>query len=286
MARMIIGRSEAQVLFLGNEKSTGWEGPFDASLSMDEVRDFSTKRPPRAHTRPASATVSTGSDRYTPTSDKEVSSDSEASDGKGVGKFQGELDKYLARGRGAGYQTIMDAEIKAKTLRKTYYRLLSEEWSSLNPPCKVGEVVWLYSTEEGVGKWRKACVEKVILPTELQYREGMTDILYQNCLAPMGGNESVITIGKEEDIRPSKCGGSQASTSMPTCTDALHSMDVVGIDTCSALSVSTEQSDFLFLDTSSKATSSVDLRGVGGSDAKIGGRGPMVVLVEDVNGSE
>jgi hypothetical protein len=204
---------------------------------MDEVRDLSLKRPPRAHARPASATVSTGSDRYTPTSDKEEVSDSDASDEKGMAKFQGELDKHLARGRGVGYRAIMDAEIKAKALRKTYYRLLSEEWSSLRPRYKVGEAVWLYSTEEGVGKWRKACVEKVILPTELQYFEGMTDILYQNCLVLMGGKELLITIGKEGDIRPSKWGDVQASTSMPTNTDALHSMDVVGIDTCSALSV-------------------------------------------------
>jgi hypothetical protein len=114
----------------------------------------------------------------------------------------------------------------------------------------------------------------------------MTDILYQNCLVPVGWKESFITIGKEEDIRPSKWGDLQASTSLPTSTDTLHSMDVVGIDTCSALSVSTERSDFLFLDTSSKAKSSVVLRGVGGGDAKIGGRGPMAVMAEDINGKE
>jgi hypothetical protein len=83
----------------------------------------------------------------------------------------------------------MEADLKAKALRKTNCRELSNAWSSLNPRYKVGEIVWLYSKEEGIGKWRKACVERVILPTELQlqYREGMTDILYQNCLVPMGG---------------------------------------------------------------------------------------------------
>ena len=55
-------------------------------------------------------------------------------------------------------------------------------------------------------------------------------------------------------------------------------MEMVGIDTCSALSVSTRREDFLFLDSSKKAIHSVVLRGVGGSDAKIGGRGPIVVL--------
>ena len=140
-----------------------------------------------------------------------------------------------------------------------------------------------------MAKWRKACIQKVILPTELQYREGMIDILYQTSQVPIGRKESVVAIGKESDIRPSKWGDAQPTTvivSMPTNTDALHSMDVVGIDTCSALSVSTELSDFLFLDTSAAARSSVFLRGVGGSDAEIGGRGPMVVMAEDVNGKE
>jgi hypothetical protein len=117
----------------------------------------------------------------------------------------------------------------------------------------------------------------------------MTDILYQTSQVPIGKKESMVAIGKESDIRPSRWGDVQASTiiiSMPTNTDALHSMYVVGIDTCSALSVSTELSDFLFLDTSSAARSSVVLRGVGGSDTEIGGRGPMVVMAEDVNGKE
>jgi hypothetical protein len=63
-------------------------------------------------------------------------------------------------------------------------------------------------------------------------------------------------------------------------------MEVVGIDTCSALSVSTREEDFLFLDKSSMAVNSCVLRGVGGSDAKIGGRGPMVVLAKDDKGNE
>ncbi len=253
MVRFKKGSKEAQVLFLGNEKSEGWEGPFDTSLSMEEVRDFSLKYHPRARGRSTSPAVSLGSDRYTPTSDKESESDSETSKGKEWKQFDGELDKYLTRGRGAGYRTILEAEQKTKDLRKTYYRLLSEEWSSLNPRYKVGESVWVCSKEDGVAKWRKACIQKVILPTELQYLEGMIDILYQTSQVPIGRKESVVAIGKESDIRPSKWGDAQPTiviVSMPTNTDALHSMDVVGIDTCSALSVSTERSDFLFLDSS------------------------------------
>jgi hypothetical protein len=117
-----------------------------------------------------------------------------------VGKFSGELDKYLTRGRGAGYREIMDAEKKVKTLGKTNYRQLSEEWSNLSPRHKVGEIIWFYTTEEKVGKWKKACVERVVLPTEVQYREGMTSITHQICRLPMRGNESEITIQKEGDL--------------------------------------------------------------------------------------
>jgi hypothetical protein len=112
------GKNEAQVLFLGTQKSEGWEGPFDTSLSMEEVRDFSLKYPPHARGRSASATVSSGSDRYTPTSDNESGSDSETSKGKEGKQFDGELDKYLTRGRGAGYRTILEVERKTKDLRK------------------------------------------------------------------------------------------------------------------------------------------------------------------------
>ena len=55
--------------------------------------------------------------------------------------------------------------------------------------------------------------------------------------------------------------------------NALHDLDLVGIDTCSAVSVSTEREDFIFVDESREAKDSVTLRGVGGSSSVIGGRG-------------
>jgi hypothetical protein len=46
-------------------------------------------------------------------------------------------------------------------------------------------------------------------------------------------------------------------------TPSLHPLDYVGMDTCSARSVSSEVSDFLYVDRSSKAVNSVELNGVG-----------------------
>ena len=114
----------------------------------------------------------------------------------------------------------------------------------------------------------------------------MVDILYQICPHPIEkiGNERIII--KEYRLRGHRAshlcyGETQHFTSLPTNLEPLHSMEVVGIDTCSALSVSTRREDFLFLDVSPTAKNSIVLRGVGGSDARIGGRGPMVVMAED-----
>ncbi len=147
-------------------------------------------------------------------------------------------------------------------------------------------MVYWFHKPLGVGKWSKAIVEKVILPTELQYRERWTQIVYQIVQTPMGDAHFGSSIAKEDDMRPSLWGDPTTYACMPSNTDALHSMEVVGIDTCSALSVSTREEDFLFLDRSTQATDSVVLRGVGGSDAIIGGRGPMAVLAADDQGRE
>ncbi len=53
--------------------------------------------------------------------------------------------------------------------------------------------------------------------------------------------------------------------------NSLHDLDLVGIDTCAAVSVSTEKEDFIFVDESREAKDSVTLRGVGGSSSVIGG---------------
>ncbi len=154
----------------------------------------------------------------------------------------------------------------------------------------MGELVTFYDQYEGKWKWWRAWVETVILPTELQYRDGMVDVLYQICSHLDEEIGSVRVIRKEYRLRNIQerkrtIPKSMWHTSLPTQVGSLHSMEVVGIDTCSALSVSTRREDFLFLDSSREATSSVVLRGVG-SDAKIGGRGPMVVLAEDDKGNE
>jgi hypothetical protein len=67
---------------------------------------------------------------------------------------------------------------------------------------------------------------------------------------------------------------------------SLHPMDHVGIDTCSAVSVSTEAADFLFVDRSYEAKNSISLNGVGIGGPEILGRGPMVVSSLNASGEQ
>ena len=69
-------------------------------------------------------------------------------------------------------------------------------------------------------------------------------------------------------------------------TSSLHDLELVGIDTCSAVSVSTEVEDFLYVDDSPEAKESVTLNGVGGANTSIDGRGPMVVRAVDDEGND
>jgi hypothetical protein len=65
----------------------------------------------------------------------------------------------------------------------------------------------------------------------------------------------------------------------------LHSLSYIGIDTCSALSVSIVLADFINLDKSQQAKDSVQIRGVGGTDTNVGGRGMLIVKTVDFEGS-
>ena len=95
----------------------------------------------------------------------------------------------------------------------------------------------------------------------------------------------------EKDIRPLELAlwdNAKRSTTRATCLPVHESpllpLNCVGIDTCSALSVSSEKSDFPFLDESHDAKQSISLRGIGGEHASVGGRGPMLISALDNQG--
>jgi hypothetical protein len=49
LVRVKKGEAKAKVLFLNDQKSQGWEGPFDMSLTMEEMVDLNARRPENQH---------------------------------------------------------------------------------------------------------------------------------------------------------------------------------------------------------------------------------------------
>jgi hypothetical protein len=129
-----------------------------------------------------------------------------------------------AKKSGTGYRELLAKEKMTQAQWEALYWEQREEWNALDPRFKVGDVIYWFHKPLGVGTWSKAIVEKVTLPTELQYREGWTNIVYQVMLTPMGDENYGSSIAKEDDMRPSIWGDPAC---MPSNTDSLHSMEVV-----------------------------------------------------------
>jgi hypothetical protein len=139
-----------------------------------------------------------------------------------------------------------------------------------------------------VGMWRIGIVE-FILDTTIA-----DEYLYYS-IEPVPRSPTYpkvpCVVVAEKDLRTLKWGAwgkansNPESTSLPILSQPLHSLDFVGIDTCSALSVSTEREDFVFIDRSEGARESVSLRGIGGVQNVIGGRGAFVVATKDEHGT-
>ncbi len=108
LVRVKKGETKAKVLFLNNQKSKGWEGPFDMSLTMDDMVEFNSMAAPQAHTWPASVKETASS------SGEEESGGSTITVVRPGPLFPGELDKHLTGKRGAGYRELMASEKKTQ----------------------------------------------------------------------------------------------------------------------------------------------------------------------------
>ena len=168
--------------------------------------------------------------------------------------------------------------------------------AGLVPKYKVGDRV-KFSQYEG-GEWLFGWVREIIRPGEpgntlehpdivimylLEHREGfkvIRDVILETSI------DSTLLGPENKGIRSDEKPGKTALVVRVSLANSLHDLDLVGIDTCSAVSVSTEREDFIFIDESREAKDSVTLRGVGGSSSVIGGRGPMVVKTKDKEGND
>ncbi len=161
--------------------------------------------------------------------------------------------------------------------------------NELVPKFKAGDMLYYYNNMTHVGMWRIGVVgfilDTTIADEHLYYS---IDPVAQGPTFP---KETGVIVA-EGNLRTLKWGAwgkanlPTTKTSLPVLSQPLHSLDCVGIDTCSALSVSTEKADFIYIDDSDEAKESVSLRGIGGEQSVVGGRGPLVIATRDEGGNK
>jgi hypothetical protein len=163
----------------------------------------------------------------------------------------------------------------------------------MNPRFKMGQQVFYFVEELGNEKWHTAKVIGIAYPGEDGHPYESGQIRYRLLPDKEAGQVYEIETRKENELRDWSWTRPCLVTINNHKTGLSHSkptplvpLNLVGIDTCSALSVSSRKEDFLWIDYTKEARKSVILRGVGGDSARIGGRGPMVVAGLDKEGNE
>ena len=163
----------------------------------------------------------------------------------------------------------------------------------VQPQYNVGEDVSFQDDDNhicGRGK-----ITKVIKPGEpgneylmseaRPFSEGPMEILYE--LDTIANNVPGRRGWIKESVIIARLYNRQSMTALPVSIGkSLHDMRYVGIDTCSAVSVSTELADFFYLDKSVEARTSVRLNGVGSGGPLVLGRGPMMISTVDSTGTQ
>jgi hypothetical protein len=177
---------------------------------------------------------------------------------------------------------------------RTRSKALQEEFQPLHPKFRIGKTVLikpLATLSGGTEPWREGVVTNFIhpRPTNSWQTQKFSNTVLVDSLVDDGELEEVLVMERKivaVKDRASCKNGSKKTILVVSLLNILHDLHHVGIDTCSAVSVSTERKDFAFIDESLAAKESDILRGVGGENKVIGGRGPMAVQAKDSNGND
>jgi hypothetical protein len=253
---MMTKKDKLYVMFsLGNEM-TDWEGLFDINSPVEELRKLA--------------------EIVHPVKQQQGNESSTNSEVGGLSP------------RKIGLSQLLDSE------RKRQKRESSQTGSgsvndTLIPKFNLGQRVYYFINEDGNMKWHSCRVIGYNFPQKWsshfdEKRSSENEIRYRLLPDREEGQEYEVTYRNESKLRAwSWAKPCYMTSDRPT---PLLPLDLVGIDTCSALSVSSRREDFLWLETTKRAKRSVILRGVGGDSAQIGGRGPMVVQGKDEDGND
>ena len=256
------GDHHLSVKFVRDNVETDWEGPFDLQTSVAELLSYGKMVQPQE-------------------------SSSSADPITAARKLWKEVKANKAPGK-VGLAEIFESERK-RLEKESTSAVRFQVNDSLKPKFEMGQRVYYFINEVGNEKWHSSRVIGYSYPRKWSSSSENTspaenEIKYRLLPDRENGQEYDVVYRKESKLRT---WGWAKPCYMTTARPApLVPLDLVGIDTCSALSVSSRSDDFLWLDTSVKAKRSVILRGVGGDAAKIGGRGPMVVRGKDTGGKD
>jgi hypothetical protein len=175
---------------------------------------------------------------------------------------------------------------KDKMVRESRQDVKGGFFEPMNPRFRMGQRVFYFVEELGNEKWHSARVLGITYPGEEDHPFVSEQIRYTLQPDKETGQSYENVKRKENELRDWSWARPCLVTRLKNDKVPLVPLDLVGIDTCSALSVSSRKDDFLWLDTSLEAKRSIILRGVGGESTKIGGRGPMIVAGRDNEGRE
>ncbi len=156
---------------------------------------------------------------------------------------------------------------------------LQDKGRKLKPKFRVGEVVRFRAKQahgEEVQPWKRGVVTDKLHPGDpenLWEVQHFNYVVLSDLLDSRGRMEETVT--SEMDMEALSdfpfVESKKRTVLVISLLNTLHDLNYVGIDTCSAVSVSTERNDFPFIDDSQEARDSVILRGVGGVNSVIGG---------------
>ena len=156
----------------------------------------------------------------------------------------------------------------------------------MKPRFNLGQRVYYFVEELGNEKWHSARVIGIAYPGEEDHPFESEQIRYTLQPNKEEGQDYDNVKRKENQLRDWSWARPCLVIREKNERIPLVPLDLVGIDTCSALSVSSRKEDVLWVDNSLEAKRSVILRGVVGDSTRIGGRGPMVVAGKDMEGKE
>jgi hypothetical protein len=175
---------------------------------------------------------------------------------------------------------------KDKDVRESRKDIKGGFFEEMNPRFKIGQRVFYFVQELGNEKWHSARVLRFAYPGQDGHSSHSEQIRYILQPDKEAGQNYENVERTENMLRDWSWARPCLAVSKNKGKAPLVPLDLVGIDTCSALSVSSRRDDFLWIDDSLEARKSIILRGVGGDSTKIGGRGPMVVAGRDKEGKE